>query len=320
MSTGERLALLVSLVPYLHALGEPVSVTDAAAHFDVPERQIRGAVKQIAVSGQPGESGTYQDLDLFDIDWDALENDDEIVVTRFVALEQPPNLSPLEAATIIGGLHYLRQLPSLASSEVLDRLIAKLARGGAAPITVDTASATEALPVLQDALQRGRRVTFAYRSPTSGDSERTVDPIRLEALDDTWYLRAWCLGRDDERLFLLDRMRGARMLDEASETHATPTADGALYRPGDADPVVTLDVAASALPIVREYLPERDRPLTPGADGRYVVEVHAGTWEHFARLACANAGRIRVIAPGEARDAVADWARRGLAAAGAAGL
>ncbi|MGO2111966.1 MAG: helix-turn-helix transcriptional regulator, partial [Pseudoclavibacter sp.] len=305
------LALLWSIVAYLHRQGGPVSVEEAANHFDISERDMRQAVMQLTTSGRPGETGTYQDLDLYDIDWDALD-DGEIIVTRFVALEHPPELSPLEAASLIGGLHALRHVPGLTEPDQLDRLIAKLGRGAAAPIAVEAAPAGESLPVLRDAIERGRRVTFSYRSRTSGDAQRIVDPIRLEAVDDVWYLRGWCLDRDDDRLFRLDRMLHARMLDIAAQSHHAAEPGDSLFTPSGEEPIVTLDVAPEALPLVREYLDDRDRALSVGADGRSLVEVHAGSWEHFARLACANAGRIRVVAPDAARRAVAEWARAGL--------
>lgn len=318
MLTADRFALLVSLVPYLRARGGPVSVDEAATHFDVTQQEIRTAIELIAVSGRPGEVGTYQDLDLFDIDWDELETNDRIVVTRFIAFEDAPAMSSRETASLLAGLQYLRQLPGLASNESVDRLIRKLAPdASASPITVDAAPGGTALPAVQDALERDRRVTFHYRSPRSGSSQRTVDPIALEALDDAWYLRAWCLERDAERIFLIDRMRDAVALDAPTERHERTENQDSLFMPGENDPIITLEVERSAIPLIREYLPDRSAKVpVPDTDGFVRVDVRAGSWEHFARLACRNAGRVRVIAPPEARDAVIDWARRGLAAAG----
>lgn len=317
--TRDRLALLVSLVPYLRARDAPVPVEEAAAHFGVEADEVRRAVRLIAVSGSPGELGTYQDLDLFDIDWDALDDHDEIVVTRFVALEDAPAMSGLETAAILAGLQYLRQLPRLASGATIDRLIDKLTPaggGGAAAIAVDPAPIGESLPVVQRALDSGRRLAFGYASPASGRSTRTVDPIRLESLDDAWYLRAWCLDRRAERTFLVDRMRDARVLEAAVEHHEGAASDDALFTPAGDDPVVELEVDVSALPRVREYLDDRDRLPKPDAAGRARVTVRAGSWGEFARLACGSAGRIRVVSPPEARAAAADWARRGLARGG----
>ena len=62
----DKLAFLLSLVPYLMD-HDRVSVAETAAHFGVPEEQIRDAVRLISVSGIPGETASYQHGDLFDI-------------------------------------------------------------------------------------------------------------------------------------------------------------------------------------------------------------------------------------------------------------
>ena len=71
----DKLAFLLSLVPYLMD-HDRVSVAETAAHFGVPEEQIRDAVRLISVSGIPGETASYQHGDLFDISWDDFEFND----------------------------------------------------------------------------------------------------------------------------------------------------------------------------------------------------------------------------------------------------
>ncbi|HEY8589506.1 MAG TPA: WYL domain-containing protein, partial [Naasia sp.] len=106
----DKLAFLLSLVPYLidH---DGVSVAEAAAHFRVTEADLIASVKLIAMSGVPGDSSAYLDTDLFDIDWDALEDDSRIVLTHAVAIDESPRLSAREAAALIAGLQYLAALP-----------------------------------------------------------------------------------------------------------------------------------------------------------------------------------------------------------------
>lgn len=311
----DRLALLLSLVPYLRARRGPVGVVAAAERFGVAPEEIRAAVRLIAVSGAPGEVGTYQDLDLYDIDWDALEERDEIVVTRYIALEEAPPMSGLETASLIAGLQYLRQVPGLSRTAVVDALLAKLGAGaaGAPPIAVQGGSASQGeLGSVRRAVRDGRRLEFTYRSPTSGERARVVDPIRLEALDDDWYLRAWCLDQEDERNFRVDRMRDVVVSETLATPHEAAALDDAFFTPADDDPVVELDVAASALPLIREFLDDRDRVPAPGRDGRIRVAVRAPHWDGIVRLAAGNAGAVRVVGPAEAREAVADWARRAL--------
>src|SRR5438045_1553349 len=56
---------------------------------------------------------------------------------------------------------------------------------------------------------RRRPVTFTYRG-----EERTVDPWRLAFRTGHWYLAGRDHGRDDERMFRLDRLESPITLDE----------------------------------------------------------------------------------------------------------
>lgn len=309
---ADRLTLLVSLVPYLAAHPDGVPVAQAAAHFEVPVEEIRQVVQLIAVSGTPGETGTYQELDLFDIDWDALELHDEIRITRFIALQEAPALSALESSTLLAGLQYLHRLVDPPTAARLQALIGKLAahsRAAAAPaIAIAPAAPDGRLRLLRQALDARRRVTFEYRSPRSGVTRRRVDPLRLDAVDDDWYLRAWCLDRRAERSFLVDRMLQLQLLDEAAQEHPGRAAAAALFHPSADDPNITLRVNADALAAIRDFLPLEAQLPKPGEDGAVVLEVPAASWHPFLRLVASNAGRIRILAPAEARHAAAAWA------------
>ncbi len=89
---------------------------------------IRDAVNLIAVSGLPGDTSSYQHDDLFDIDWDAFEQDDEIVLTNRVAIDDSPRFSAREAAALIASLEYLAALPEYADRPTIASLTAKLSR------------------------------------------------------------------------------------------------------------------------------------------------------------------------------------------------
>jgi len=103
LKAPDKLVFLLSFVPYLLEQ-RVVDVSEAAQHFGMTEDEIRDAVRLIATSGLPGETGTYQPNDLFDIDWDSFEDDDVIIVVHHVAIDDAPRLSAREAAALIAGL------------------------------------------------------------------------------------------------------------------------------------------------------------------------------------------------------------------------
>lgn len=72
------------------------------------------------------------------------------------------------------------------------------------------------LPLLLDALWRGRRVRFIYDRALGEAAERLVDPLGLVARGSVWYLVA---SRDDQlRTYRVSRIRQAMLDDQESVT------------------------------------------------------------------------------------------------------
>ncbi|WP_424465533.1 helix-turn-helix transcriptional regulator [Pseudoclavibacter helvolus] len=312
--SADRLALLVSLVPYLRQQETAVPVEEAAAHFDVSPRQMRDAVRLIAVSGRPGEDGVYSHLDLFDINWDAFEMHDLIEVTHFVALEEPPRMSNREAAAVIAGLGFLRSLPQLVDEARIDELLRKLGSSGTTPhFAFATARAhPKSRDAVVAALATGRRLRFRYRREDGEERLRHVDPSTLETLGGDLFLHGWCLERDAERVFRLDRMRDAVVTDVSVESHPRAERSRPIFAPSEDHVLVTLEVGSAVLPLVRDYLPVGDPGPTPDDHGRAVLDVRFASLRHLARLVAGHADQMRVIAPESARAAVSEWAAAGL--------
>lgn len=308
----DKLALLLALVPYLLD-NDGVTVRQAAAQFDVPPQRVRDAVMLIAVSGVPGESRQYQPNDLFDIDWDAYETEDRIQLTHQVAIDESPRFSAREAAALIAALQYLSALPENADRAALATLTAKLTRGASTPpsaLAVESAGDPPALPLIRRALQAGSVLRFHYLNGRDEREERLVEPLRVESVDDSWYLRAWDQTRAALRTFRLDRMEQVRIDPDA---HAVRPDDVVLperiFTPSRDDLTVTIDIARAAVPLLADYL--GDRPvLEPSPDGadRTRTRLRIAHLHGLKRLVAGRAGLIRVVGPDDARRAVADWA------------
>ena len=313
----DKLAFLLALVPYLMDHG-PVSVAEAAAHFHVAPHRLRRAVRLIAVSGVPGATSSYQHGDLFDIAWDDFEQNDQIVLTHMVAIDDSPRFSAREAAALIAGLQYLSALPEHADRRLLASLMAKLARGASASpsqVAVADSESDAALRLLRAAVATGNRIEFDYRT-SRGDSERrSVDPLRIESIDQDWYLRGWDSGRHASRTFRLDRITKLGATDEPIEHRPEDVAlPDTLFEPSEDDLTVTIEVAPAALPLLGDYVsesalsePSVDRP------GWVQTTVRVAHYHGLKRLVAGMPGVVTVQAPEEARRAVAEWAAAGAA-------
>jgi proteasome accessory factor C len=314
LQAQDKLTFLLSLVPYLMD-HDRVSVEQAAVHFGMAKEQIREAVRLIGVSGIPGETAQYQHEDLFDISWDDLEENDQIVLTHRVAIDDSPRFSAREAAALIAGLQYLSSLPEHADRAAIATLMSKLSRGAsAAPsqLTVQSSATDETLALIRDSVDAGVQLEFDYLNSRGERERRRVDPLRVESVDADWYLRAWCHLREAVRTFRLDRIANPVVTAE-------PIAHGAadvklpdtLFEGSANDLLVTIDVAASAAPLLADYVP--DGAVTVEQDGRLRTSLRVSHYHGLKRLIASMSGVAVVVAPADARAAVHDWAAAGAA-------
>lgn len=317
----DRVLLLLSLVPYLREHG-PVPTTELAATFGVTPELLRSLVRFLGTAGVPGETLSYQDQDLFDIDWDALEEQDLVSLTRTVAVEDAPRFAPAETAALIAGLHALTavlpEADAALARSTAEKLGNALGAAGAPVVSVSADPEDERIPVIVAAIDGSRVVHFRYRDASGTETERTVIPHALMQRPGGWYLRAHCLDRAADRTFRVDQMFDPRLGPAASalspaQRLAAETA-APVGTPAAAHVTrITARVSADALPRIQGFAPEVLGEAAPG-----VLRVRIDAWYADAaiRLVQIAPGEISIEAPAAARDAVQEWAARALAAYG----
>lgn len=314
-AAGENLVLFLALVPYVMDRGE-VTIADAAAQFDRSEDDIRRAVELIACAGIPGDSAAYLHADLFDIDWDALEEEGLIRFQQTIVIDQQPRFAPRELAALIAGLQYLAAHPRYGEREDVQRLLAKLRAASGHPdsdtMVVKSAQVQAGHDVVASAIERGHQLSFDYVSSQGESESRLVDPIALEARDGVWYLRAWCYTREALRVFRLDRMSEITETDTPVVSHpdAHTPESWQIFHPSESDLVVTVECDEYALGIIAEYFDRGNPPVK--YEGRYRAEIPFAHERSLARFAAAHPGLVTIVGPESARAVVARYAREAL--------
>lgn len=306
----DRAALMLQLVPYLVGKGE-VSIAEAADEFDVTPDQMRAMVEKLTVIGLPGDGGFWQlPHDLFDINWDLLDERDLIVITNTVGLERSPKLSAREAAALLAGLQLARTLPGVGDSPLVTELLAKLARGAAtapADVIVAPGPVDGVRDVVADALRRGVAVSFTYRAPDAAATTRTVDPVKVHIASGQWYLQGWCHLREAVRTFHLERVSDVVLTDIPVAHGGEPVP--ALFEPGENDSVARVRYDPAVAPLLGVYL---ERAVVDESGDKPVATVRVADEHSLKRLAARRGGQVEILEPLAARRAAAAWAHAGL--------
>ena len=302
----DQVARLLTLVPFLHSHGQ-VRLDEAAAALGVSPEQLLGDLKVLLMCGLPGG---YPD-DLIDVDLDALEGpeaDGVIRVSNADYLSRPLRLSPTEATAIIVALRALRSSAREETREVVDRALAKLeaaAAEGSAARQIDPGDDPERLDQvrleadLQDAVARQRQVRLSYFVPSRDEqSERVVDPRGVVSAHGFTYLDAWCHSAEAPRLFRLDRIHDAEVLDAPVATAPEPPRDlsEGLFKSAEDTTPVTLRVDRPARWIVEYYPVEAVRSRRAGM---LDVDLLVADERWLQRLLLRLAPHARVLSPPE---------------------
>jgi predicted DNA-binding transcriptional regulator YafY len=219
--SARMLALLSAL-----QTGRAFSSADLAARLGTSGRTLRRDVDRLRALGypveaRPGPGGHYRLVAGTAMPPLLLEDDEAVAIAvglQLAAAEDPASEAARRA---------LRKLTQLLPAR-LARAVDAVEAGTEVPATAGTAD-TAQLRVLVQAVQRGERVGFGYRSRDRVLSDRTVDPVRVVRAHGHWYLVAWDVDRADWRTFRLDRITGAAPTGRPATPRELPAESGAAY-------------------------------------------------------------------------------------------
>nr|WP_281374837.1 WYL domain-containing protein [Nocardioides soli] len=158
-----------------------------------------------------------------------------------------------------------------------------------------------------------RQVRLRYYVPSRDElSERVVDPRGIVTAHGSTYLDAWCHSADAPRLFRLDRVEAAHVLESEIVSDPEPPrdlTDTGLFPRSPETTLATLELDPAARWVV-EYYPVED--VRPRRGGRLEVDLVIANERWLQRLLLRLAPHARVIAPAAYAESYAAAAREAL--------
>ncbi|HEY6567925.1 MAG TPA: WYL domain-containing protein [Actinomycetota bacterium] len=310
--TAERLGRMLVVVPYLvqHPGSELATV---ARLFGVPPDQLRRDLSLLFMSGLP----PYGPGDLIDVD---VDEEDQIWITMADHFARPLHLTRNEALALYLRGTELLATPGLPEAPALASALAKL-RDSLGPDVLGEAdgaigsSSPGTPPPFLDALRTAsaehRRLDIEYfAASTRRWSSRRIDPEEVFSAMGHWYVAAWDVDADGERLLRADRMRRVASTGETFQARGLQGAGRPLYSPGPDDVPARLLLHPTARWIA-EYYVTSDPVERP--DGSLEITLPVSDLDVIARLLLRVGEDATVLDPPELRDLTADLASRSLA-------
>nr|WP_281372795.1 WYL domain-containing protein [Kineococcus aurantiacus] len=309
---------LLAMVPYL-LTHQGIPVPEAAQHFGIGEDELVQDLELLFVCGTPG----HLPDDLIDARWES----GHVYLSNADPIARPSRLAVDEAVALLVGLRTLAEVPGLHDREALEGAMAKLSEAtgeagrAARAVAVDVSDASSAvvLEAARRALREHRRLHLSYLVPSRDErTERDVDPMRLVSVEGRWYLEAWCHRAEGVRLFRVDRVETAEVLDvDGTPPPQARSRDVAsdLFRPSPDDLVVTIDLAPQAAWVVDYYPVEsvQEAPEDAWEEASLRVRLRTADTHWVQRLLLRLGAGARVVEPAELAGHVREAALAALA-------
>ncbi|HEY2428155.1 MAG TPA: WYL domain-containing protein [Acidimicrobiales bacterium] len=272
----DRLRRILAVIPWVVAEDGP-TLADVCAHFGYrDEKDLQEDLDLLFLCGVP----PYTPDSLIEVD----VADGRVWIRYADWFDRPLRLTAAEGLTLVAASSALLGVGPTDIESPLSRGLAKLAGALGMPgeaVDVALGPAPDELGVLQEAARRHRQVEIDYYAYGRDEhTTRVIDPHLVYSAEGQWYVTAFCHTAMADRLFRVDRVRRATMLERG---FPTPPADEAppVFAPSAADPVVVLDLEPAAAWAATRYPTEEVIDL---GEGRRRVRFRVSGEAWLARL------------------------------------
>lgn len=303
IDTASRYRRLLLLIPFV--LRNPgVSVDEVCERFGMTRKQLIDDLNLLFMCGLPG----YGPGDLIDASVDG----EQVVIRTADYFSQPLRITPAEGLLLYTAAKAM-QAAGAGDDAKLNRAIqaleVALGAEGLDRVSVRVGE-HDHVQELRSAIDARVRVNIVYLSQSKGEqTQRDVDPWGLVLVSGRWYLVGYCHLVDDERTFLVDRIKALEVLDVPAEVpddfKASEHSD--LYMAGEESFRLVMELSPRAAWVTDHY---KVSAATKLQDGWSRVELDASGPHRFVKLLLGLGEDVRLISPQDLKDQMNETACR----------
>jgi proteasome accessory factor C len=176
------------------------------------------------------------------------------------------------------------------------------------PFVVQPNPGDSDLTLVRQAVAESRALKCSYINSAGEISKREIEPYLLESREANWFLKGFCRSNQEQRVFRLDRMREIVLLEPFEERELGDPDSDLIYSVRKSDTDVLFEVDPEAFALIADYKPE----FEISGNKSVQVKIPIGQLETLGRIVARYSGKVRVLAPAEARLAVREFAQRAL--------
>lgn len=278
-----------------------MTATELADELEVSSRTIRRDIEALSAAGVPvymtrGKGGGIHLLDGYVLDKSLV--------------------SESEQEEILAALSALGTTGAVADNAVRDRLARVFQQKPVDWLDMDfsfwgaPSEYKHAFDIVRQAICSRHLLRFSYCDAAGNSSERTVEPARLVFKESCWYLRAFCLSRQNWRTFKLFRIRWESM--ELLPERFTPRPMPDSLEESGAHASGTCDLVLRFSPEAEERVREEFAPsmISHRADGGLEVALSCELNDRTRFYLLSFGATLEVVEPSDLRQWLKEQAER----------
>ncbi|WP_085246550.1 helix-turn-helix transcriptional regulator [Gilliamella mensalis] len=250
---------------------EKISGKELAEKLNVSLRTIYRDIQVIEGAGIPiityqGSAGGISILKNYKISKGLFTKEDVIVLLKGLNLLSSPILNEDE------NVRTLEKIKSLLSKHDLDQV-----RNDLSQLTVDLSpwlskqNINNKISIIKEAINKQLRLSCEYIKLKNKQDSRLIESYKLVFKEKEWYLQAFCLSRNDFRLFKLSKMSNIKITNTKFIKQTTPDALSSFEKDMEKRVFkIKLLIDNSILERILDYCDEQD--LHKLNDKQYIVD------------------------------------------------
>lgn len=285
---------LFQIVYYLLDKGR-ATAPELAARFEVSVRTIYRDIDALSGAGIPvyaeaGRNGGIRLMDGFVLDQAVLSEG-----------EKKEILAALQSTQITrdaGESQTLQKLSAMFHLSSENWLEVEFSRWG------NQESDKEKFEILKTAVVHCRQVRIRYAGSDGSVGERTIQPYKLVYKSKAWYLKAFCMEKQDMRTFKLNRILDYELLEDHFVRRsflAEPEDDGEAY------PLVTLRFPKEMAYRVYDEFDKTEIVRQENGDLTVSARIPEGAWLTSFLLSFGT--QVEILSPAYLREHIAEEAK-----------
>jgi predicted DNA-binding transcriptional regulator YafY len=286
ITTEERLARLLAMVPWIVAHNGP-TVKEVCTRFELTPRDLAADIGLLYLCGlHPYTPDLLIEADI---------REGRVFVSYADYFSRPLRLTPVEGLGLLTAARTLLAVPGTDPLGPLATGLAKLANalGAEDVVTVDLGDASVSVTdTLREAVLTQCQAEIDYLSFAKNDRTiRIIEPAWVFTTQGQWYVSGYCHQAVEERIFRIDRIVDARLL-ETSRTAPPAAQPPDLFTDAPAAGLAELDLSSEDRWVIEQY-PMQRVDEQPG--GRMLVSLAVTDPAWLDRLCLRLHGSSRVL-------------------------